>query len=163
MANEMLIFGLRILKSLIIMLFLATLSMPVNAQQSKIDYNYLNGNFDYLKRAQKQARTGGVLMLTGIGAVIGGVVLFNNYGQWNERSGYGPNKGLGDSQQTIWYPIGFLVSAGGFAIFGIGVSNLIPGCVKIGKAKKNLRMTTVSYRLPGTTEPIYGIVVKIRL
>ena len=162
MAKEMLIFGLRILKSLIIILFLATLSIPVNAQQSKIDYNYLNKNFDYLNKAKKQARIGGVLMLTGIGAVYGGGVLFNRYGQWNEKYGYGPHKAAVDYQQTIWYPIGLLVSAGGFAVFGVGVSNLIPGCIKTGRAKRNLKMATVSFRFPGSTDRVNGIGITVR-
>ena len=146
------------MKKLIIVLLLSIFTISVNAQQSKIDYDYLNKTFDYLNKAKKQANAGGILMLTGIGTVVGGGVLESRCGQRQNPSQYGTES----HDQTIWLPIGLLVMAGGVAIFSVGVSNLVAGSVKKGWANKHLQMTMVSFRSPGATEPINGIGIKIR-
>jgi len=141
------------MKALILVLLFAFFSIPINAQQSKIYYDYLN-------KANKQAIKGGTLILTGIGTTLGGVVLLSKYGFWHDPPGlYGH---VSYSGPTIWCPISIVIIGGGIALFGNGVPRLIAGCVKRGRAHKQLQITTVSFYSPKATESINGIAVMIR-
>jgi len=59
------------MKALILVLLFTFFSIPINAQQSKINYDYLN-------KANKQAIKGGTLILTGIGQLLGELFYFLN-------------------------------------------------------------------------------------
>jgi hypothetical protein len=141
------------MKALILVLLLAIMSIPVNAQQSKI-YD------DYLNNANKQAKRGGTLILTGIGTTVGGGILLAEYGFWYDPPG--PNGHVSYSGPTIWCPISIVIIGGGIALFSNGVVSLIAGSVKRGWAQKHLQMSMVSYMSPGATRPINGIGVIIR-
>ena len=141
------------MKKIIILIVIGILTIPINAQQTQ-------ENLDYLKNANKMIKTGTTLTLVGVGATIGGAIMLGN------GMGHKYPSTIGHITSDTYTSTGGVIGAGimlvGVILTGTGVSTLIVGSIQKGRAQRNLQVTLGSFKSPINNASINGIGLIIR-
>ena len=128
------------------------LTIPLNAQNSQKDQ-------DYLRRGKKNIKTGLTLTAVGAGLTIGGIVLFTNGLDVPDSPGLPGSK---DQHMSTGGIIGYFIMPVGVIIFGAGIPFLISGSIQKGRAQRNLQISLVNFKSPIYSSSISGIGLKVR-
>jgi hypothetical protein len=137
------------MKKIFILIVIWILAIPLNAQQTQ-------ENLDYLKRGKKNIKTGIILTSAGAVLTIGGLLMFTN-GQ-----GVSDSPGSKDQHTPTVGIVGYYLMPAGAILFVIGIPPLILGSIQKGRAQKNLQISLVNFKSPITCASINGIGITIR-
>jgi hypothetical protein len=139
------------MKKLIILLIIGIFTIPINAQQTQ-------ANFDYLERAKKRIGFGATFTLIGVGTMIGGAVVYVNGINGIENSA---------TTQDIWDNFnagmgGVVIMAVGEILIDVGLPFWIVGGVQKARAKRNMKLSMVQFKVPNSHTSVNGIGLTIR-
>jgi len=137
------------MKKILILIVIWILTIPLNAQHTQ-------ENLDYLKRGKKNIKTGIILTAVGAGVTIGGIVMFTN-GQGVSDSPYSKNQ-----HTPTGGIVGYYLMPAGAILFVIGVPPLIIGRIQKGRAQRSLQLSLVNFKSPITSASIKGIGIEMR-
>jgi hypothetical protein len=138
------------MKKTLIILILGMFVLPINAQQTQ-------KNLDYLQSAKKKIGIGATLTLVGVGTMVGGAIVYVNGLNGMENS---------TTDEALFSNLG--TGLGGLAIFvvgeilfDVGLPFWIVGSVQKKRANRQLQLTMVNFKSPNNSTPINGIGFKI--
>jgi hypothetical protein len=139
------------MKKLILFLLIGLITIPITAQPTEANLNYLN-------RAKKRIAFGATFTLIGVGTMIGGAVVYANGLQGIENS---------ETEENVWD--NFNVGIAGVAIivvgeilFDVGLPFWIVGGVQKARAQRNIKLSMVQYKIPNYSTTVKGIGISIR-
>jgi hypothetical protein len=139
------------MKKIFILLLIGVFSVPINAQQTQ-------ANLDYLNNAKKKVSTGAVLTVVGVGTmVVGGVIYAKGLGSISNSNT--TNEILGNASKAY---TGIAVMVVGEILLDIGLPFLIVGSIQKGRAERKLQLSMVQFKSPNNYALINGIGLKIR-